>query len=65
MCELECWGMVLRSPVHSACGVIFMQRGVGWWASMCHGSSGFALAAARNCVPRILIWSCNVSTCVS
>ena len=40
MCELECWGMVLRSPVYSACGVVLMLRGVGWhgW----HGWSGFA-----------------------
>ena len=30
--------------------------GIGW--------SGFAMAAARNCLPRMLIWSCNVRTCV-
>ena len=29
MCELECWGMVLRSPVYSACGVVLTLRGVG------------------------------------
>ena len=29
MCELECWGMMLRSPVHSACGVVLMLRGAG------------------------------------
>ena len=35
MCELECcWGMVLRSPVYSACGVVLMLRGVGWCADM-------------------------------
>ena len=33
MCELECWGMVLRSPVYSACGGSF-DVGVGWCASM-------------------------------
>ena len=30
MCELECWGMVLRSPVYSGCAVVLMLRGVGW-----------------------------------
>ena len=34
MCELECWGMVLRNPVYSACGVVLMLRGLGWCASM-------------------------------
>ena len=34
MCELECWGMVLRSPVYSACGVVLMLRGVDWCANM-------------------------------
>ena len=32
MRELECWGMVLRSPLYSACGVVLMLRGVGWCA---------------------------------
>ena len=34
MCELESWGMVLRNPVYSACGVVLMLRGVGWCATM-------------------------------
>ena len=25
MCELECYSMVLRSPVYSACGLILMH----------------------------------------
>ena len=29
MYELECWGMVLRSPVYSACGVVLMLHEVG------------------------------------
>ena len=29
MCELQCWGIMLRSPVYSACGVVLMLRGVG------------------------------------
>ena len=29
MCEFVCWGIVLRSPVHSACGVVSMFHGVG------------------------------------
>ena len=29
MCEQECYGMVLRSPVYSACRVVLMLRGVG------------------------------------
>ena len=65
MCELECWGMVLRSPVYSACGVVVMLRRVGWCTNIeWHGWSGFALAVARKCVLRMLIWSCNVSTSV-
>ena len=34
MGKLECWGMVLISPVYSTCGVVLMLRGVGWCASM-------------------------------
>ena len=56
MCELECWGMVLRIPVYSACGGSFDAM----WSWLVvgvelHGWSGFALAAARNCVPSMLI----------
>ena len=29
MSELECWGMVLRSPVFNPCGEVLMLRGVG------------------------------------
>ena len=29
MCERECWGIVLKSPVYSACGVVLMLREVG------------------------------------
>ena len=29
MCDLECWGMALRSPVYSVCGVVLILRGVG------------------------------------
>ena len=42
MCELECWWMVLRSPVYSACGVVLMLcRVVG--APACSGMGGLDL----------------------
>ena len=48
--------------MYSACGLVLILRGVGWCASMYwHGYSGFALAAAGICVPRMVICSCNVS----
>ena len=45
MCELECWGLMLRSPVYSACVVSFdttwswfmCQHVVAWVIGICAG----------------------------
>ena len=38
MCELECWEMVLRTPVYNALGVVLMLHGVG--VPACSGMGG-------------------------